>query len=63
MRKVDPDDPQAPFQQVADAIRSSIRSGDLPLGARLPKQSGLAEGYGVSLGTVKSALGVLRDKL
>ena len=62
MRKVDPDDPQAPFQQVADDLRSSIRSGELPPGARLPKQSVLADGYGVSLGTVKSALNVLRDE-
>lgn len=62
MRKVDPDDPQPPFQQVAEDIRASIRSGELPLGGRLPKQSELSEGYGVSLGTLKSALGVLRDE-
>ncbi|MCA1194439.1 GntR family transcriptional regulator [Saccharopolyspora sp. 6V] len=62
MRKVDPDDPQAPFQQVADDLRSSIHSGELQPGVRLPKQSELADGYGVSLGTVKSALGVLREE-
>ncbi|KAA5829567.1 GntR family transcriptional regulator [Saccharopolyspora hirsuta] len=62
MGKVDPDDPRPPFQQVADDLRAAIRNGVLPPGARLPKHAELAEEYGVAVGTVKSALGVLRNE-
>ncbi|WP_263250605.1 GntR family transcriptional regulator [Saccharopolyspora rosea] len=62
MGKVDPDDPRPPYQQVADDLRAAIQTGTLAPGDRLPKQSELANDYGVSIGTVKSALGVLRDE-
>ncbi|SDY10504.1 GntR family transcriptional regulator [Saccharopolyspora shandongensis] len=62
MGKVDPDDSRPPFQQVADDLRTAIRDGVLSPGARLPKHAELAEEYGVSVGTVKSALGTLRNE-
>ncbi|WP_114455160.1 GntR family transcriptional regulator [Halopolyspora algeriensis] len=62
MGKVDPDDPQPPYLQVADDLRTAIHEGVLAAGQRLPKQADLVEEYGVSLGTVKSALAVLRDE-
>lgn len=62
MRKVDPDDPRPPFQQIADDLRTAITDGALAPGARLPKQAELAADYGVSVGTVKSALSVLRHE-
>ncbi len=42
-------------------IRSGIESGNLAPGEQLPSLQALAGEYGVSVGTVKSALGVLRD--
>ncbi|TDD08102.1 GntR family transcriptional regulator [Saccharopolyspora terrae] len=62
MGKVDPDSPRAPYQQVADYLRTAIHDGTLGPGQRLPKQAELVAEYGVSLGTVKSALAVLRDE-
>lgn len=62
MGKVDPDSPRAPYQQVADYLRTEIHDGTLGPGQRLPKQAELVAEYGVSLGTVKSALAVLRDE-
>lgn len=62
MGKVDPDDPRPPYQQVADDLRSAIQAGTLAPGDRLPKQPELADEYGVSIGTVKSALNVLRHE-
>ncbi|MEB3368070.1 GntR family transcriptional regulator [Saccharopolyspora mangrovi] len=62
MGKVDPDDPRPPYQQIADDLRSEIRSGELAAGQRLPRQSDLVSRYDVALGTVKSALAVLRDE-
>lgn len=61
MGQLDPDDARPPYRQVADAIRSGIQSGELAPGEQLPTLQALASEYGVSIGTVKSALGVLRD--
>ncbi len=61
MGKLDPDDARPPYQQLADALRTGIQSGDLAPGEQLPTLQALASEYGVSIGTVKSALGVLRD--
>jgi DNA-binding GntR family transcriptional regulator len=62
MGKVDPDDSRPPYQQVADGLRSAIGDGTLKPGQPLPKQPELAEQYGVSVGTVKHALRVLREE-
>lgn len=62
MGKVDPDDLRQPYRQVADGLRDDIASGVFPAGQRLPRQSELAGEYGVSVGTVKSGLAVLRDE-
>jgi DNA-binding GntR family transcriptional regulator len=62
MGKVDPDDPRPPYQQVADRLRSAIDDGEVMPGQPLPKQPELATDYGVSVGTVKHALRVLRDE-
>lgn len=61
MGVLDPDDPRPPFRQVADVLRSGIESGTLAPGEQLPTLQALASQYGVSIGTVKSALGVLRE--
>jgi DNA-binding GntR family transcriptional regulator len=57
-----PDDPRPPYLQIADDLRSSIRKGELPLGAQLPSVRDLAERYGVARNTVASAIRQLRDE-
>lgn len=50
------------FRQIADHLREQILSGELGPGAPLPSESSLSERYGVAIGTVKSALKVLKDE-
>ncbi|WP_371750198.1 winged helix-turn-helix domain-containing protein [Streptomyces sp. NBC_01283] len=47
-------------QDIADALRDRIRSGDLKPGDRLPTQAVLAEEFGVERGTVRQALKTLQ---
>jgi hypothetical protein len=47
-------------QEIADALRNRIRSGDLKAGDRLPTQAELAEEFGVERGTVRQALRALQ---
>jgi DNA-binding FadR family transcriptional regulator len=47
-------------QDIADAIRRRIVTGDLPVNSRLPSMQKLAMWYGVSLPTVQAAIHVLR---
>lgn len=61
MGKLDPDDPRPPFRQIADTLREAIESGELAPGEQLPSLLSLSGEYGVSMGTVKSALSELRD--
>lgn len=62
MGTLDPDDPCPPYLQIADHLRTEVRSRKLAPGAQLPTMQSLANEYGVSLGTAKSALNVLRDE-
>lgn len=48
-------------QEIADALRDRIRTGDLKAGDRLPTQADLAEEFGVERGTVRQALRVLQE--
>lgn len=48
------------WQQVADDLRSMIKSGELPPGAKLPNERELAELYGVSRPTTTHAVSQLR---
>jgi len=62
--KLNPDDPRPPYQQVADALRTAISSGEYAVGAKLPGHSAVAAQFGVSVGTVKRAFADLqRDRL
>lgn len=54
--------PDYAYVQLAEYIEARISDGTLAPGARLPGERALAEEYGVALGTVRSALRVLRDK-
>lgn len=57
---LDPDDTRPPYAQVVDALRQEIDEGVLPPGAKLPTHQELVARYGVSLGTIKRALGELQ---
>lgn len=56
------DGPDYAYVQLAKYIEARIGDGTLAPGARLPGERALAEEYGVALGTVRSALRILRDK-
>lgn len=62
MGALDPDDTRPPFQQVADAIRAEIQEEVLAPGAQLHSLTALGERYGVAVGTVRSALALLREE-
>ena len=50
------------YERVADAIEADIRSGELPPGMRLQPERVLMAEFGVSYGTVRHAVKVLRDR-
>ncbi|GAA3378271.1 GntR family transcriptional regulator [Streptomyces sannanensis] len=50
----------ARYRQLAADLRKAIASGDYESGGRLPSEEELAQQYGVSRGTVRQALAVLR---
>src|SRR4051794_16454942 len=60
MRRLDPDDARPPYVQVAAALRADIQAGAFVPGEPLPPHRELVEHFGVSLGTVKRALGELQ---
>jgi GntR family transcriptional regulator len=62
MPAIDPLGPVPLYQQLADALRARITSGDLPAGRALPSRERLADEYGVARGTVERALSVLREQ-
>jgi DNA-binding GntR family transcriptional regulator len=50
------------YTQLADILREMITSGDLPPASPVPSESHLQQEQGVSRGTVRMAIGVLRDE-
>lgn len=50
------------YEQVADALREAILSGELAAGAALPPERELSERYGVGRTTVREALRALQTK-
>ena len=53
---------RAAYRQLADLLREQITSGRIAAGQMLPSEGRLAQEHGVGLGTVKRALGVLRQE-
>ncbi|MDN5893290.1 MAG: GntR family transcriptional regulator [Nocardioides sp.] len=47
------------YRELAAELREGIERGDFPPGSTLPKQSDLAEQYGVNVKTIRNAVGVL----
>src|SRR4051812_17699395 len=59
---LDPDDPRAPYVQVASALRAAILTKKLQPGDKLPSGNQLAERYGVARMTVQTAIRLLREE-
>lgn len=53
--RIDPDDVVPPYAQVHDQIATMVRSGVLPVGARLPAIRHLANDLGVAPNTIARA--------
>ena len=58
----DPADPRYLYEQLADYIAEQIAKGDLRPGDRLPAEREFGEVYGVSLGTARRAVAILRER-
>ncbi|MFF2998580.1 winged helix-turn-helix domain-containing protein [Streptomyces sp. NPDC057950] len=54
--------PQRSHREVADELRSRIRSGKLRPGQRMPTQAKLADEFGVERGAVRQALRILQSE-
>lgn len=50
------------YTQLADILREMIKSGELPPRSALPSESYLQQEQGVSRGTVRMAMRILRDE-
>lgn len=60
---IEPNDPRAAYQQVADDLRRKIQAGEeYAPGTRLPSIRDLAKQYGISPQTVQNALRELRQE-
>lgn len=55
-------DPTPLYVQLADILREMIEAGELRPNAALPSESYLQQEHGVARGTVRSAVGILRDE-
>jgi GntR family transcriptional regulator/GntR family mannosyl-D-glycerate transport/metabolism transcriptional repressor len=62
MNVVDQMHPTPLYAQLANILRAMIESGELVPRAPLPSESYLQQEYGVSRGTVRTAVGLLRDE-
>jgi DNA-binding GntR family transcriptional regulator len=50
------------YRQIADDLRRRVAAGEFAPGAMLSSEHSLVEAYGVSRGTVRSALAILEDE-
>ena len=62
MNLVDHMNPTPLYTQLADILREMIMSGELQPRSLLPSESYLQQEQGVSRGTVRMAVGVLREE-
>jgi GntR family transcriptional regulator len=62
VKHVDNMNPTPLYTQLADILRQMINSGELQPRSSLPSESYLQQDQGVSRGTVRAAVGVLRNE-
>ena len=54
--------PRYRYEELADQIQEEIRAGTLPVGSALPAEKAMTEIYGASIGTVRRAVALLRER-
>ena len=59
---IDPADPRAVYQRIADDLRTQILGGELAPGSPLPSEAELVRQYGSSRGPVRQAINLLRSE-
>jgi len=59
---IDRESPIPPYRQVANAIRSRIKAGDIPPGRRIPSLVELEAEFDVARDTLRKAVQVLKDE-
>lgn len=62
VRKVDHMSPEPLYKQLATVLREAIAAGELAPGQLVPSESSVIGDQGVSRGTVRRALELLRDE-
>jgi GntR family transcriptional regulator len=50
------------YLQLAELLAAQIQSGELPPGRAIPSEKALQQTYGVSRGTARHAVAVLRER-
>jgi DNA-binding GntR family transcriptional regulator len=50
------------YLQLADVLEARIKSGELPRGRTIPSEQTLMQEHGLSRGTVRRAVAVLRER-
>jgi GntR family transcriptional regulator len=62
LRSVDPTSDRPVYKQIADILRDAVVGGELAPGDQLPSESELVDRFGVSNGTIRKSLGLLRGE-
>ncbi len=57
-----PEDTAHTYQDVARIIETRIRSGEYPMGSKLPTQEELADEFDLGMTTIAKAIAILRTK-
>jgi GntR family transcriptional regulator len=57
---INPDSPELAYVQLANILAAKIEAGEIR--GRLPSERDLAEEHGVAYGTVRRAMGLLRER-
>ncbi|WP_433530462.1 winged helix-turn-helix domain-containing protein [Micromonospora sp. CA-263727] len=55
------DPERAIWRQIADDIRHKVATGEYAAGSRLPSETDLSQGYGVSRTTIRTVIAALRS--
>lgn len=59
---IDRNDPRSPSRQIADDLRTAIRSGEIKPGDRLPSERELVERYDIAPQTARQAVAALKTE-
>ncbi|WP_165436225.1 GntR family transcriptional regulator [Amycolatopsis suaedae] len=62
MDKLNPADTRPPVAQVAQRVREQLRAETYGVGDKLPTHEAMSDEFGVSVNTIKRALGFLQEE-